>query len=85
MASPDTMHADVLRTRPGFVKKIEREIKTKFSSMSEGMRVSVVSRALLTYPPAGCCVPLKDLFPVLEGAEVICMAGGLEEVFCSEA
>ena len=80
MASLDEMHTKVLRTRPGFVKSIEREMKLVFSSMCGGVRVSVVSRGLLTYPPASCCVALKDIFPVLDGAEVVSMGDQIEKV-----
>jgi len=80
MASLDAMHAEVLRTRPGFVKMVEREMKSVFSSMCGGVRVSVVSRGLLTYPPASCCVALKDIFPVLDGAEVVSMGNQIEKV-----
>ena len=80
MASLDEMHTKVLRTRPGFVKSIEREMKSVFSSMCGGVRVSVVSRGLLTYPPASCCVALKDIFPVLDGAEVVSKCNQIEKV-----
>jgi len=80
MASLDEMHTKVLRTRPGFVKSIEHEMKSVFSSMCGGVRVSVVSRGLLTYPPASCCVALKDIFPVLDGAEVVSMGDQIEKV-----
>ncbi len=81
MSAPfiNAMHEEVIETRPGFVKIIESDIKSKFSSLCQGVRVSLVSRAVLTYPPAGCAFPLKDAFPVLEGAEIISLENGLEK------
>ena len=81
MATLEKMHADALRTRPGFVKLVEKELKLKISEMCDGARVSVVSRALLTYPPQSpsTIVYLEQVFPVLHGAEVMPLSKEVEQ------
>ena len=75
-----SMHSEAEAARPGFIRSIERALKQQFSTMCGGVRVSVVSQAVVTRPPeiTEVQLSLSAAFPVLQNAKVWPMGDNLE-------